>query len=75
MKVTWQADDIKAGVAVMRGSIEDTRGLILFQHMQEGPRYCVYVIKTHTVSQPMTKDVLAQYLTSDGFQPAVLLTL
>ena len=75
MKVTWQADDVKAGVAVVRGSSEDTRSIILFQHVHEGPRYCVYTVKSHTASAPMNRDGLAQYLNENGFQPAMLLTL
>lgn len=75
MKVTWQADDIKAGVAVMRGRSAGDEGIIIFQHMQEGPRYCVYTVKTHTASAPMNKEGLAQYLNDNSFQPAVLLTL
>lgn len=39
MKVTWQADDIKAGVAVCRGYTgAGTEGVIVFQYIHnEGP--------------------------------------
>lgn len=72
MKVTWQPDDVKAGVEVARGTGGAGYSIIIFQFMQEGPRYCVYTQVNHTASIPMTKEGLAAYLNENSFQPAIL---
>lgn len=73
MKVTWQADDIKAGLTINTRHGGVPRTLMYQQVPNEGVRYCI--VGADQVSAAMSKPDMAAYLTENGYVPAVLLTL
>lgn len=73
MKVTWQAEDIKRGIQVVR-NISPKGNHAIYWQVGNDIRYCLS-LEDYSLSPAMTKEEMAEYLNSHGYKPAALLTL
>lgn len=73
MKVTWENDDIKAGLRFGKASIGE-RSIIGFDATAKGDKRWVWIsLADGYVGERMTKEEFAAHLTEKGYVPEVLL--
>lgn len=74
MKVIWERDDVKVGLVVGHPSIKERLliGYLSRNSSSTGP-HVVVSLSDGMVQEPMTKQEVAQLLTSGGWLPVALL--
>ena len=73
MKVTWEADDIKPGRRYSKPGIGEKWILGYISDMDGPARYVSVSDQDGMVTEPRTKEQVAQVLTENGYLPVELL--